>query len=722
MANDSNTQKQEYNLNKQNMGGMNNSARRSSPSFNLGENHYRNNRQPINNVQNPKNQIKRTVIKEGIKKGAQAYGVPEAATEKILESDTGREILDAASSSSTPTEGARAIVSVVSKRTLVNSLPALIFPLLLIMIMLIIIFGKDVTAGFLYSDDTYAELRQEIASVISNYRSKVKIDGNLILATLIAYNDNEELISEAPASKNIDYMKKQVSKLASYQVITNKSCDYDSSTIRQIASNDDWFDEANYNCVPGMEGVNYALSIGEGNYNDSTSGSSFYWNLIDEDFIFNYYNEYMINTSENTIENEEKINEIINEIYLYYKTMDDIDYGIRSLCSNGITLDGVTINFEDYIKGVVYSRVTTSDMPIEAIKALAVATRSMALSASNNCTREIHSSTTNLDYQEGYELSDKVIQAVKETTGQYLSLNDDVFEAIYSNFPDLSSNCNVVCDNNNCSADLSYDKNNLLGTHTIMIPRFANGIDIANDGSGSCVGMVEEGMVYDASNGATYDEILEKYYSGSVEIAVSGGEGLIDDGNGFLKRIERAQRDNLYYYTEITDYSNGYISGGLEGECAWYAVKRTNEIIATMGLQDSYNYVYGGGNGRDFCYAGDYQQFERSTNPNDPTLKPGALISWYDSTYGHVAVVEAVYRDSSGNITSIDISEAGISFGQYGRNARTIINNSSNSTLKRKENCEGNSTGCQHFRNISIANIKNLNGRQQFICYIKIVK
>ena len=210
-------------------------------------------------------------------------------------------------------------------------------------------------------------------------------------------------------------------------------------------------------------------------------------------------------------------------------------------------------------------------------------------------------------------------------------------------------------------------------------------------------------------------------YSNNVEITTSISEGLVDDGSGFLKRIERANRDNLYYYSTTTDYSNGYISGGLEGECAWYAVKRTNEIIATMGLQDTYSYVSNGGNGRDFCYASDYQQFEKSTDPNDPTLKAGAIISWYDNTYGHVAIVEAVYRDSNGNITSIDVSEAGIGFGQYGRNARLIINNSYNSTLKRQENCEGNGTGCQHFKNISINNIKNLYGSQQFICYLKIV-
>ena len=625
MANNSNAQESQNDKNTKNMGEMNNNARNSSPSFNNLKNQYQNS-QLYNNIQGIKQQAKKTVIKEGIKKAAQAYGVPEIATEKVLESKPGREILDAATVSDSPTESAVAVTKVITKQALISMSPALIFPLLLLIIIFVILAGKDVFSGLGDANDIYSELRQEIASVTSNYRSKVKIDGNLILATLVAYNDNAELDEDGINVKNIDYMKKQVNKLAAYQVITNTSCGYDSSTIRNIANNDDWFSEANYNCIPGMEGSTYTLSINEGNYNDNTSGSAYYWNLIDDNFIFDYYNEFMINTRDNTSENEEKINEIISEIYLYYAIMDDIDYGTKSLCSNGITLDGVTMNFEDYVKGVVYSNVINEDMSLEAMKALAVTTRSMALSASNNCTKELHSSTSNLVYQEGYETNTKVIQAVKETSGQYLSYNGDVFDAIYTTFPDLSSDCNVVCDANYCSADFSYDNTKTLGTHRVTVLRIINGIDIANDGIGSCTGMSSYAMEVDSANGLTYKEILEKYYSNSVEISISGGEGLVNE-NGFLKRVERAQRDNLYYYTESTDYNNGYIAGGLEGECAWYAVKRTNEIIATMGLQDTYNYVSNGGNGNDFCYAADYQQVDTSTNPNDPTLTARALIS-----------------------------------------------------------------------------------------------
>jgi len=715
MANESNVQQKKNNLvNEQK--GMDYNARKSLPSFN--NNYYKNNQ---NN--NPvKTQVKRTILKEGIKKGAQAYGVPEVATEKILESEMGREVLDAASNSNSPAEGVKEVTKVVVKRQLMIILPSLILPIFLLLIIVGLFLGKLSMSGFgNSSDDVYKELKDKILEVESKYRYRVNIDENLIIATLISYNSDEEFSNDGSTLKNMNYMKKQVEKLALYQIITNTSCAFDSSTIRKIANNDGVLSEDNYNCIYGMEGVTYKLSTEIGDYNDDNSGSTYYWNLIDNDFIFDYYNEYMVNPESNTEENKEKIQEIIEYIYAFYELMDKSSIDSKSVCGDGITVDGVTMDFEEYIGGVLYNEIGDNYLPVEALKAMAISARSSALSNSDNCTRELHNKTNTQQYKPGYTNNSNIVTAIKETKGQYLVYNDAVFDAVYTTFPDLGSNCNVVCDNNRCSADLSYDYEGKLGSQRVTVDRYINGVDIANDGKGSCVGMSIYAIEKDANSGKTYDEILTKYYSTSVQKIISTTDGLINE-NGFLKRVERAQRDNPYYYSEINDYSNGYIAGGLEGECAWYAVKRTNEIIATMGLQDTYHYVYGGGNGRDFCYASDYQQFEKSTNPNDPTLKPGAIISWYDSLYGHVAVVEAVYRDQKGNITSIDVSEAGIGFGKYGINARTIINNSFNSTLKRKENCEGNGSGCQRTKNISIDNIKNLYGQQKFICYLKIVK
>ena len=717
-------------------GGMNGRAINSSPSFNTPKNYYKNN----NSSQPIKNQVRRTVIKEGIKKGAGAYGIPEAVTERILESNQGREILDAASNAKTPTEGAKEIVKVVTKRQIINMLPSLIVPFILILAIAGLFMGKFAVSGLGESDGAvYKELRDHIKKVAQKHSSKVKVDENLIFATLVSYKGDEDYLgdenslADTKRFKNMDHMKAQVEKLVLFQIMTITECEYDSSTIRKIAKNDDpmWGEEKNYKCIEipeeekeddDVKYIAYQLSNERGNFNDDNSGGVYFWNLIDENFIFEYYKEYMYNPDDNTTgENEERINEIIDFIYSFYELMDKQDFGDGAVCSGGITVDGVTMDLEDYVKGVIYTEIGNNDIPEEALKAMAVAIRSNALSASNSCTRELHGSTSNLQYTPGYDGNNNIVNAVNVTSGQFLIIDNQIFSAVVTSFPDISSDCNVTCDNNSCSADLSYDYDGKLGTHKVTVSRYINGIDIANDGVGSCSGMSIYAITDDANKGKLYDEILGGHFSDKVETISPAVDGLVKE-DGFLKRVQRAKRDNLYYYSTKTDYSKGYISGGLEGECAWYAVKRTNEIIATMGLDNTYNYVSGGGNGRDFCYAGDYKQFEKSTNPNDPDLKAGAIISWYDNSYGHVAVVEAVYRDAKGNITSIDISEAGIGFGQYGRNARTIISNASNSTLKRKENCEGNNTGCQNFKNISMSNIKKLYGKQQFICYLKIVK
>lgn len=714
MAMDS--KKPKINVNNGYNGGLNNAVK-SSPSFDP----------RAKQNANPKNGIKKELIKTGIKKAAQAYGVPEAATEQLLNSSTGEEALNAASSAPTISQGAVEGTKVIIRKTLIKNLPLIAGPFLIILLFFILIFSKDAFGGIGDATDIYEDLRNEITEVVSSYRRTAELDGNLILATLIAYNDMEDIENDSSNSKNIAYMKNQVSKLAKYQIMTTKTCSDDSSTIRKIASNDDFLNETNNNCVLDDVEESYSLSIEEGRIDDDNSGSVYYWNLIDEGFIFNYYNEYMPNKDdEASDENKKKIADIISEIYSYYKVMDKQSFVTAvSVCNKGITVDGVTMDLEDYIKGVVYAELGDKDVPIEALKAQAVVSRSLALNVTNNCTRELTNKNIQ-KYKEGYEDNPLVVEAVDDTMGRYISLDDKPFYASFTTFPSKSSSCNVKCNNSSCTADFSYDMHNKLGSHTLSIPKNLSYFDIesyVNDTSSNagCIGMSQLGAWYDAENGLTYEEIIEKYYSDKVVITVGATEGLVKDENGYLKRVSRATIDNLYYYAATADLSKGFAGlGSYEGECAWYAVRRTNEIIATMGLQNMYKYVTNGGDGNGFCTADDYQQFEHSYNPNDSTLRAGSIISWNSDKhkYGHVAVVEAVYRDSNGNIISIDISEAGISFGSLAKAGFTTSSqlwNYSGSDKLRKRSiiCEEN--GCQHFKNISMETIK-----YNFICYLKI--
>lgn len=332
MAENSNNPK---NLNMQNKGELNNKARSSSPSFDPRKNQFRPNNNAIGDVQK---QIKRKAITEGVKKGAQAFGVPEAATEAVLNTETGKEAMDAAVDAPSVREGTLDVVKIFSKKQLIKILPAILAPFILIILMISLVSSKDAFGGLGGGTDEYEDLRKEIAKTISNYSNMTDVDGTLILATLIGYSDVNEL-DNPTNSHSIAQMKKQVSKLASFQVMTTKSCDYDSSSIRQIASNDDLIGEANYKCVPDMEGETYSLSIEEGKFNDDNSGSVYFWNLIDEDFIFNYYNDYMINPNNNTSENDEKIIEIISEIYAYYESLKEASDG-NDYFSNYITGSG----------------------------------------------------------------------------------------------------------------------------------------------------------------------------------------------------------------------------------------------------------------------------------------------------------------------------------------------------------------------------------------------
>lgn len=320
MAENSKTPKS-ISTNKQ--GELKNHARGSSPSFNVGNKLNKNNKNQQNPSanQNLKTAVKKKLLTEGIKKGAQAYGVPEAATEQVLNSELGQEVLDAASSAPNVTSGAAEASKVIFRKTV---LPPLLIgtlaPFLIIILFFAVIFSKDAFGGVGDGTDVYEELRIAISDTINDYKGIVDIDGTLILATLTGYSSNGD-----NSDVSISNMINQVSKLAKFQIINHSYCTEPSSTIREIASNDGLgpIDEKNYKCYSEDEYIpnSYTLSIEEGKMDDDNSGSTYYWNLIDEEFIFNYYNDYMIDKNNNTSINEEKISDIISEIYSYYESL-----------------------------------------------------------------------------------------------------------------------------------------------------------------------------------------------------------------------------------------------------------------------------------------------------------------------------------------------------------------------------------------------------------------
>lgn len=222
----------------------------------------------------------------------------------------------------------------------------------------------------------------------------------------------------------------------------------------------------------------------------------------------------------------------------------------------------------------------------------------------------------------------------------------------------------------------------------------------------------------------TYDQIAKEIYSNIeiVDINYRTTTGLLEDfDTGFLMRTERPNEkdyNNSYYYPQ--NYPN-YNSLYNEGECPWYAVSRMHEIT-----NDSKYMV--NGNGGDICDNANSELFNKYLNVDDAVQ--GAYIGWDYSDYGHIAIVEKVYKDKEGKVTKITISEAynGLGTGfTYNNKAYTkdtsgfsdiLFTTTWNTQIGaelRQENCS--KTGCFQTTDITREEIKKRWGQQRFDCY-----
>ncbi len=164
------------------------------------------------------------------------------------------------------------------------------------------------------------------------------------------------------------------------------------------------------------------------------------------------------------------------------------------------------------------------------------------------------------------------------------------------------------------------------------------------------------------------------------EYKCSVGEGLVRAPDGYIARKTRPLRTNPFYYKQ--DETN-YGLGSLEGECAWYANRRAQEILATMG--DSRTWADNHGNGGDFCKSADATSGKFKTSTDINAARPGAVISWSggDNNYGHVAIVEEVHADGT-----MTVSQGGMGFRQNPSIPYV------ESQEGRKRACEAGNTGC----------------------------
>lgn len=654
---------------------------------------------------NPKYYANREIVKKSIISTANLlapFGGGEYA-KKYLNTEEGEEVLDRAAKESNPVDAAKiAAQEIVKKRTIKKALLLSIIPAILLLIIILplaILFGKNPDVGMGGSDDEnteFIELREKIEEVKSSYRSKygVTIDGNLILATLVAYQENEKYTSEsqnetetivetdettgAVTVREVSVMISKIELLAKYQIMTTTDGTCNSSTIRQIAANDDngLIDqlrspkdrEKNYKCVPGTEIESHELSIDRGNYSDDNSGGVYYWNLIDGDFIPDYYSDYVPPENDNTSneKRQKEIRKIVDDIYDYYETLEKEE----SMCSvvyascPGIKVRGIdeTFDLDSYVAGVLYAEFHTAINNEEMGKAAAIIIRSYTLAHTDNCSKTIGSSSNEQNFiqaNSGTVDLETYKKYADATAGQVMTDDEGIVLAVY--FAMTQGNCDSVT-GGMCNKRLYY-RYQSGGTHQISVPY--NALPSGTLGEHSS-GLAVWPAVYQAEKlGWKYDQILKEYYgpnmtisnletsSGANSMCGASDEGglSVADAKGFRARTAMPTNDNKFYFSNL----NLSYASGFTGQCTWYAFGRANETLANANSNLKWRHAPDAGQWYDFNLSDGANGFKSTRDPYKP--KVGAIIVWQQKNRpGHVGFVEKVNSDGT-----IDYSEANVS-------------------------------------------------------------
>lgn len=382
------------------------------------------------------------------------------------------------------------------------------------------------------------------------------------------------------------------------------------------------------------------------------------------------------------------------------------------------------VTLEKYVEGVIAGEINFMN-DLTTYKALAVAARSYVIYNTKSCTEPILNSSAKQNYKPDL-VTDLMEEAVLNTAGQILKdENGEILGTEYDAFKYKINGENYELiqptDSSKERLEIPKDWAEALATSE------GSSVEWLNDNSHGR-GMSQYGAYYLSTvKKWDYEKILHYFYGDDVTISImisaGSGEGLVQNSNGFLMRIGRPQRSNSYFYTQD---SNNFGLGGNEGECAWYAVHRTNEIISTNGLSDQYKTVIRGGNGGEFCTASDYDQFEKSYNLKDTNIQPGTLFSTRSSKEGHVEIIENVIRDSSGNIITVQISEGYLKLGGISDAEKMRIWNMVDGSYKklsaRKKVCEGNNSGCFQFKEKTYKEFINYLSERNFQCFVFISK
>ena len=295
-------------------------------------------------------------------------------------------------------------------------------------------------------------------------------------------------------------------------------------------------------CTESLPDDVYELSIGD---YATMKESVFYWNLVNS-FIPSYYEDYL---PESEPKRTEIIKQIADEIYSLYDSFGPsqtcatkpIYSGPSSLCPGGITVidkngDGATINFEEYIAGVV-SREAYSSEGMEALKAQAVAARTYAVNLTNYCEKPISNSTNAQTFTR--DINDRAREATEATAGEILvNSSGNVFSAQYDSFCYDDKDCPDSKRNADGTYTVTYTKMPNKEQHVITLSD-SDQYGRITHGQGHAHGMSQLVSYQMAKEGKTYQEILSFFYSDGVTISLVVSTTTTEGGVIISKPIEQ---------------------------------------------------------------------------------------------------------------------------------------------------------------------------------------
>jgi len=467
---------------------------------------------PRKKLDNVKSDLNEKVFRRGVKSAVDAIA-PGAgiAAEKMLDVGEGKKAIEAARAADTPTQGLKAgtkeLVKIVvtketKKKILISIIPTLVCFFLVLLIVMTVVNkfndSKSYAQGGL-GGEAFSKIDEKYKAFYENVDKYANgADKLMIVAVLTSYAKNDDYI-DMEAEDDNDDGEGNVEISEEINGVTTLSKSKMKKYIKKVAKK-----------------INESGSIEKGDYNDSTTGSEFFWWLY-EDFVIDYYSNYV------TEGNTKKRQEIVNFIYLYYEELkQSISFGgfVSASCPNGVTLvpgnssSGYnadpanypigTFDLEEYVAMVVNGENNSGYD--EAMKAQIVAARTFTLKVTNNCTKSITNSTN--DQVARANPSEKIKQLVNETAGQVLTYNGDIFLAQYDAFYGS-------CSGGNCTATYTKLPNN--EKHTITVPS-----NFMQTMGGHGRGMSQVGANYLSSQGKSYEDILKYFYSPGVEISQTG--------------------------------------------------------------------------------------------------------------------------------------------------------------------------------------------------------